>query len=339
MDRARNLGLAALGTIGGLVTRDVYYSAKNRALPERARLFTYPYMPFNYRRGLYNRSFITRYGKRYGRSRYRRGRPRRTRKFRSKRARTYYRRRRKTRQIGFPIRKLRVNRTQVFNVDLTPNSRTLFSYDLTAITRAAEASSGFRDPTKRDSNRLNLHGIRIVGNVNAADAMRWRHVFNFAIIAERVRPQVVWSSGINNFVPATHFFRDEEGISQANARDFSTTLNSLEMNRLPINTDAYVVLMRKRLYIDPRTHFYDGTGASHFDTGNSDKEFHIYLPIKRQIQYYEPTVDDNRAATGRLAFVFWHDKVANTAAEAGVGTSLVNIQFIATTFWTNVRDS
>lgn len=96
-----------------------------------------------------------------------------------------------------------------------------------------------------------------------------------------------------NTVSGTDFFRSSE---LERSRDFDSTLSSMEFNCLPINSDEYNVIWRKRFKVLPQVAQSNGKWM---------KSVKMYIPIKRQFRF------DNNATTTDCPspfIVYWVDK-------------------------------
>lgn len=277
------------------------------------------------------------YRKRYRRSPYARRSSYGARRFKRRRMSrpTLYRRRRyKTRLVGFPIQKGSTRKSQTVNYSGTMDSRTLLSFDMTEVSRYTDAAGGGSSLGNaigihlRNRNIINVRGFKIEGVFSADDNMTKKHMLNIALISER-GCQSAWGGANTQFVPQVNFFKAKGGPTRT--EDFSGQTGEAYMH-LPINTDYYNVLMRKRITVSPKFAWNSASGDRYRDNAHSMKSFKIWFKLNRQVRFEDSNVNDDLATNGRVALVMWHDNMISQAS-GGIGTGLAVLQFTATCFW------
>ena len=338
-------GSRASAVIVGLAARDAYYSARRRYLQNRP-LKTLAGLPSNttvttrVKRGMPYSRYRRRYRRRYT-PRYRK-RTRYTPRYRkrySRRYRTYRRRRRAARRIGLRPYSRVSNKTFIFNYANSLASRTLYSWDMTEIARQSTAST-YDLLGNRQRERIIVKGFLIRGCISALDAMRRTHVINMAIISPKhlIDGQTWTQTATQNFVQNERFF---SAMDENQYRNFGTNLTAVHLNQLAINKQYYHVLFRKRFYVGPRRHYYDGSAVpattQHHDTPNSTRQFRIWAPLRRQIKYERAAVNDDLAVTGRCAFVVWHDNLGTSKGGAATVADLVEFMMDGITYWSEIN--
>lgn len=155
----------------------------------------------------------------------------------------------------------------------------------------------------REKDRVNLHGIKIT--------FRLVNIFldtlltvNYAIVSPNSR-----GTGIN----VDDWFRNNDTTL---GRDFSTTMNNMEMSTLPINPDLYTVFMHKRFKVAPAG---DQSATKQYALAYKNwLEIDHYLPIRRQLRFQDA------APTNQLYVVWWLDGYNNPGGVASITTTTGN---------------
>lgn len=179
------------------------------------------------------------------------------------------------------------------------STRTLYTQGLCDIPQGSALD-------ERERRIANIRGFKICCEVkNLASEPLY---VNVAVLSLKAGA----SSGSGQ-VNVNDFFRASAGPDRA--RDFGSTLTGMEFHCLPINTDRYTILKHKRYRLVPPV---TGTTVSH--SGSSYMNIDWWIPLKRQIRWDAGTASDPEA--GAVTFVYWADKMFNTA-----GTAIETSQF------------
>lgn len=198
------------------------------------------------------------------------------------------------------------------------NSRTLYSYNITKIPESMS-----NDNNERRSARANIRGFRFYWRISNANHFQ-PYYLSWAVVQMRDNPQV--SENTTGFTGnlaaaatdpwASRFFSDK--VTEHGSTAFSTDLDSLVLNRYPLNPEKFTVLVHKKLIINIKNP--PDTYPSNTHQREKGSSFHIkkfYLPLKRQINWYGAS---SASQTDKLFLIFWCDRV-DAAATAPVDTN------------------
>lgn len=242
-------------------------------------------------------------------------------------------RRRAARLVGHAPKTRESKRSETFSVSGQElDSRTLYSWDLTELTRR-DNTGVYERNDQRERDRVIVSGFKITGCINALPDLRKVHAVNIAIISyNSKRNNSLWGVTTTQFVSNSGFFSDPGALNQE--IDFGTQITSSEYRNLPINKDLYTVVMRKRIYLHPQDRVFNGVEQVYYDrNGKSSIPFNLWVPLNRQVRYFRPTTDDDRAQDGRCALVIWHDSLGTTDATEAAESEIVNVQMRNITYF------
>lgn len=177
----------------------------------------------------------------------------------------------------------------------TRASRVLYIQDLILIPKT---TTNLIDSRQRDV--VNVKGVRC--------CFEWA---NLVVHPLHINVAFVVPKSGNDVATSTEFFR---GMSTDRAQDFDTSLSSVELSCLPINTDKYTILKHKRFMLNPTS------GGAVWDTqkGASYKKMKYYLRINRQMRFDSSSgvVED-----GRVYLLYWADRFMNAGGAASLSTA------------------
>lgn len=238
-------------------------------------------------------------------------------------------------RVGLPLNTRVSKRAITFNINqFSLNSRTLYSWDLTEITRRSEEGIGnFERLDQRERDRIHLRGFKITGSVRATNDLEEVQCVNIAIISlDSTRSTALWSGNPTQFVGNTAFFRTPGGLNQE--APFGSVITAEEYRNWPINKEVYNVIMRKKVFLHPKKKEYNGSALVNYDDGfKSNRPFDFWVPINRQVRYVRPNSDADRALAGRCALVMWHDALSGTEGTAGIGVGFVELDLKNITYF------
>jgi len=165
-------------------------------------------------------------------------------------------------------------------------TRSLYFYDLTEL-----GKQSIQDEINlRDSDLVNIRGIRINWEITNQKTAPIR--FNIAVVVPK---------GVQAVVNTTKFFK---GDSANRGRDFSSSMSSIELATLPINTDNYDVVTHKRFILEP------GEISQYKSQRMSYKRIDQWVNIARYFGYNGGTVG---AQNRKPYLVYWFDFWGNPA--------------------------
>lgn len=151
--------------------------------------------------------------------------------------------------------------------------------------------SGFGvSPDQRSRNFINISGIKV--NLDLHNSTMKPLYFNMAIIHPRnTNPNT-------SSVPITNFFKQDD--TSGGAIDFSSSLNSLQLSTLSINTDQHDVLWMKRFKIN------ENGSATNYATEHGADTLSVreYVPVNRQVRYDNPS---GTSCFDPIWLVYWSD--------------------------------
>jgi len=194
-----------------------------------------------------------------------------------------------TARFGNPYMKTsNVKRFVGYDQTIQLKQRSLESAPLLNIPRQTTADEiNYREGHKIDLAGIKIH-FRLINTL--PDTLL---TVNLAVLAPYARGQLV---DINDF------FRNNDSTL---ARDFSISMNNMEMSTLPINTDLYHVLMHKRFRVSGTADVVTA-GTRRFAVAyRNHLDFEHWLPIKRQVRFQDDL------CLNSLWFVWWLDGFGN----------------------------
>lgn len=120
-----------------------------------------------------------------------------------------------------------------------------------------------------------------------------------------------------------NFFR---ALSDLDSRsyDFNLGRTSIELHRLPLNTDTFTILKHKRFSLTQK-----GAGIAGFQ-----KTFKWWIPLRRQLTYGDANAD---SCITPIFFVYWCDKAFNSSGAPAVPNVAV-VQIKVTTFFRDTKN-
>jgi len=176
-------------------------------------------------------------------------------------------------------------------------TRTLYTDPLISVNDTAtnEIDKRQRDMVYVPGSKICYEFINNLATTGSLDTL----VVNFAIVKRRCG-----TTAPN----ATDFFRSSEATRSV---DFGTALSSLEFNCLPINTDEYIVLMRKKFMLLTKN-------------VNNGSKFQKYINrwVKLAKQYRFKGTDDTPVC-GTPYVVYWVSKMEDST---GTGVEVDQVQ-------------
>lgn len=196
-----------------------------------------------------------------------------------------YKRRRIGERIGKSVAKTAIDRVDSTTL-FSPNTRTLYAYDMTSI---PQTSSNSIDQRQRDI--INMRGFKVCLLIRNRTAQPM--TFNMAVISPK-GDQTGLSTGDTGSTLVLNFFR---GNGNTREVDFGSAITNNQYHCLPINTDRWVVLAHQRRILRNQTN----TGNYTNETPNYFK-IQKYFKINRQIRY-----DNVGSSTSPVYFVYWID--------------------------------
>jgi hypothetical protein len=259
-------------------------------------------MPMGYNRyGRYGRKLRRRLIKRKrGGSRFSRGYSKSQRAKRAKFSRT---------NVGEPIGATSCKRFTARDTNPTAyNTRELYTANISIIGR--NGSTAFDDIDQRERDVVNFRGIRM-----------HFHLQNLGFNPMHVHIAVLHNKTTDGVAPTTeNFFR---GSGSTRGLDFSTALNSTDLSTRGINTDKYVILMHKRMFVPGRNEPLEvGVPPTFPDqwSGRSYRTIKKYLKLKRQIRYDGAGTQNQQPIVGNIWLVWWCDNFMQaTGTESAPG--------------------
>lgn len=143
---------------------------------------------------------------------------------------------------------------------------TLYNQNLTLITRGDSLSERQRDVINLRGFKIDAY-FRTITQGSGAGLPSDLYWLNVAVVAPFQR-------GAADF--PTDFFRARDNLDERES-DFATTLGSMDLHTLPINTDKWTVLKHKR---------YEMPTYGSQIPGWSQK-IDMYIPLNRQVTYWD----------------------------------------------------
>lgn len=210
------------------------------------------------------------------------------------------------RQIGEAVghSTAKSNTVQNTTTAVAADTRTLYQVELTQLTR--NTTDVAIDNRVRDI--ANIRGFKCCFQIRANNGNSPLEV-NWAVVSPKS----------SQAVSVTDFFR---GTDNTRSLDFGTARTSLENTCLPINTDLYTILTRKRFTLSPK----DAAAADYNDNRRNFKMIEKWIPLKRQIRYDGAS---STSATTPVYAVWWCDKsFAGTTDAATVGAATVMDKYV-----------
>jgi len=161
----------------------------------------------------------------------------------------------------------------------TKDTRTLYNVNLLSMIRGNGDNIN-----NRARDIVNVRGMKMcVEMENLGSKSLWVHT---ALIVPKNRTSTFGSAD---------FFRSE-GLNDRRSNDFDTSLDSMQMRCLPINTDEWHVISHKRKFLP---------GSSSSDkSGSTNAAVDTYHPINRQFRFDGPGAG---ACNTPIYFVYWAD--------------------------------
>ena len=252
----------------------------------------------------------------------------RSRKRTLRRARKYRRRYRKIRQgkrqrfgrstFGFTPGSSMSRRTLTsFDYVWQNNTRTLVRFNVTNITKGSDIDN-------READLIYFAGCKYRFHVK--NPRQDPLVLHIAICAPRE-----FAGAGGQAAAEQNFFRDVNGTRGLN---FSTNMNSLEMNSRGINSDLYHIFSHKRYYFGP-----DASGTPQSEgyeayTQKNWKYLSKWVPVKRQIRYEDGTAG---SCVNKVFMFVWSD--LHNAESTQTPQTGVDGMFEVVSYWRNSREN
>lgn len=199
--------------------------------------------------------------------------------------------RQKTVPVGMPVGAGNAKMAGTSRAFTLQNNRMLESYGLLDLAKG----SGIDD---RERNIVNFRGVNICMEIeNTFNTIGGRPLyFNMAVISPK-------ALAAPTSIPNADFFRNSGALNRS--IDFGNSLSASEFNCLPINTDLYDVVKRKRIRVGP---FSSNEGAN-------CQTLMMYVPVNRQIRYEDAT---STPVGKNLFLVYWIDFLGNPSSATPV---------------------
>ena len=171
------------------------------------------------------------------------------------------------------------------------DTRTLYVHNLINIQRN-DTTTPSDSINKRQRDIIYVSGSKICYEFcNISSSVTDEYEINMCLITPRCR----------NTTSTLDFFRDSEF---ERSKNFGTDLSSLEFNCLPVNSDEYNVIWRKRFKLLSKV-------AN--SQGRWNKKVQLYIPIKRQFRFDDGNVTPD---CPQPQIVYWIDKVCTNGGSA-----------------------
>lgn len=218
----------------------------------------------------------------------------------------------KRRRFGEPVGLSTTKKsTVVDNVDVTRQTRTLYSMNVTDIRKPAAGVAP--DIDERSREIVNLRGFKYCMTFNN---LTNKPLFvNLAVVVPK-------TPLITDIAPTVGFFR---GTGNERALNFANSLNVNDFRCRPINSDRYIILMHKRVMLSGNVQtsgYTTGSGASY-------KVMDGYMKIGRQMRY--PTGAGQTTSINQVELVYWMDGWNNTSGTAPANVAKVGQRVIS--YW------
>lgn len=180
-----------------------------------------------------------------------------------------------TKNIGYPVgvgttKRCLSSNTIFFNM----STKNFYQQPLTNVT-------GGQNINRRERDVINMRGVRIqmeLKNLKAASDKQQIY-FHWCVISDKQDPV--------SDPDGQEFFR---AFDDSRATDFTSTLSSIQLNGLPINTDRYVVLRHRRMQLS-------GWEIAQY------RYVSEWIPLRRQLRYDAAT--NGNPVTGGLHLCYW----------------------------------
>lgn len=186
----------------------------------------------------------------------------------------------------------------------------LYYQDMTNISRGTTLSQRQRDVVNCRGFMIDGY-FRTITQTTGAGLPSDVYMLNVAVLAPEV-PQATRE------VLGTDFFRAMDD-GDKRTTDFATTLGTIDLHKLPINTDKFVVLKHKRYMMNT-------FGAQH---KGWMKKIKWWIPLKRQLVYNSTA---GTSCQSPVYFVYWCCRGFQTA-QVDATIDFVDTQFRLTTFF------
>lgn len=198
------------------------------------------------------------------------------------------------------------------------NGRLLYhSNCFTNIPRTSPTDLLNTNTNSRERNVINLRGIKYFMHVrNNFDKPI---CFHYAIVVDRTPLKAPVIGDFNK-----DFFRNPGYNTGDRSRDFSTSVNGLDMAMMSINTDKFLVLKHKRIMIHQKLNGFGNYNPNMKNWVNISN----YMPINRQIRY-DIGVDGIHYAFTRIYLMYWADGLdtdTGTNIETGMFSAAINAE-------------
>lgn len=200
-------------------------------------------------------------------------------------------------------------------------TRALVFYDLTDVKKTtvdiannlANAELEINKINRRQRQLINIRGFLV--NMSFKNNGALPIMINVAIVAPRNNNSDVFSGD--------GFFRDYNESRDVN---FSTTLSAMQLCNLPISTDKYTILFRKKLTVAANQGVPTAINTtSPVNTATLRK----YLPFKRQIRFND---DTGKTSENKVFLIWWADTFQATPG-TGPQNDYFNTQSLAVTYF------
>jgi len=193
---------------------------------------------------------------------------------------------------------------------VTRMTKTLYDEPLAAIPHSTS-----NNINTRQRNMLNLRGFKVCMEVqNDLDTPIY---FNWAVVCPK-------QSGS---IDATKWFR---GTSSNRVVGFNSgTLNGLEYNCRPLNSDAMHILCHKRYKIIPGL----ASSTTESNSGNSHITIQKYIKYNRVVKFTDNA--DNEPENGNPVLVFWCSEFLS--GNSATATTAISVSRQFTTYFREVK--
>lgn len=226
-------------------------------------------------------------------------------------------------QVGLPPGSGDAKKDQIStSLNESWSSRFILYYDLTNVLKTGVNIADNLAATDLPINRINRRQRQLINirgfsvNQTFTNNTNAPMIVNVAMIA----PKNTNSSE----VAVDGFFRDYNESRDVN---FSTTLSSLQISTLPISTDKFTVLWRKRMTLGAKQ--TDAVGNFNTRLPMNFCSIKKYLPFKRQIRYND---DAGSTAEQKVFLVWWADQFQAAPGAEPIGFAY-NTQTLAVTYF------
>ena len=182
----------------------------------------------------------------------------------------------------------------------TMESKRVYSTELTRIPLTSIGQ------TERRSLTLYCSGFKVcceLNNIRSTSAY-----FNMAVVTYKND-----TSDLNRFDPGVannaqgaqtlvDFFRDHGTVANQRAVNMNNSLTGMECACLPINTDAYKILMHKRYKLGPGNGTQPGPDFNNGSNGRCQLTINRWIPMRRQFRYEG---NEDTSCTTPLFLIMW----------------------------------